>query len=164
MSDGGPAPRSRRLTEAQVEAWGRRVGAALPVPVFVGLAGPVGAGKSVVARAIAAGAGVEGFLPSPTFNLVFRYALPDSPVRAVTHADLYRIRSEDELSAIGWEDMLAEPGVVLVEWPERAGAALPADRWEIALSMAPGEPLARDVVVRRIGRPALAPGLAEKMR
>jgi len=151
------------LTEAEVAAWGRRVGAGLRAPLFVGLAGPVGAGKSVVARAVAAGAGVEGFLPSPTFNLVFRYALPGCPARAVIHADLYRIRSEDELAAVGWEDVLAEPAVVLVEWPERAGAALPADRWEIALSMAPREALLRELVVRRIGEPALAPGLVEAL-
>lgn len=160
MNGRAPGP----LTEPEVAAWGRRVGENLRAPLFVGLAGPVGAGKSVVARAMAAGAGVEGVLPSPTFNLVFRYALPGRPARAVIHADLYRIRGEDELAAIGWEDMLAEPAVVLVEWPERAAAALPADRWEIALGMVPGDALLRDLTVRRIGEPPLAQGLVEAVK
>ncbi len=153
-----------RLTEAQLAAWGRRIGTASRPPVFLGLAGPVGAGKSVVARAVAAGAGVEEFMPSPTFNLVFRYELPDQPARAVVHADLYRVRSEDELAAIGWEDMLADPALVLVEWPERAGSARPADRWEIALRMVPGEPELRELEVRRIGEPAPLPRLVAEGR
>lgn len=149
-----------RLTEAQVTEWGRRVGEAVRAPLFLGLAGPLGAGKSVVARAVATGAGVEGVLPSPTFNLVFRYALPGRPAVAVVHADLYRIRSEDELAAIGWDDLLEEPAVVLVEWPERAGSARPADRWEISLRMVPGEPGLRGLEVRRIGEPGPLPRLA----
>ncbi len=148
-----------RLTEAQAVAWGRRAGEGARPPLFVGLSGPVGAGKSVLARAIAAGAGVGGFVPSPTFNLVFRYPLPGRPAGAVVHADLYRLRSQEELAGIGWEDLLAERAVLLVEWPERAGDALPADRWDVSLRVLPGEPHLRGAEVRRVGNPGPLPRL-----
>lgn len=121
------------LTEPDLVAWGRRIGAGIRPPAFIGLSGPLGAGKSVLARAVAAGAGVREHLPSPTFNIVFRYALPNA--RSVVHADLYRLRSVEELAGIGWDDLLGdENAVVLVEWPERAGGELPEDRWEVALA------------------------------
>ena len=145
-----------RVTEGELVAWGRRVGAEVDPPVFIGLRGPLGAGKSVFARAVARGAGVEGALPSPTFNIVFRYALPDG--RAVIHADLFRLRTEAELAGIGWADMVDEEGaIVLVEWCERAGDALPRDRWEIGLEYVPGEVGVRAVEVARFGEPVALP-------
>ena len=145
-----------KVTEHELVAWGRRVGAGVGVPVFIGLRGPLGAGKSVFARAVARGAGVEGALPSPTFNVVFRYALPGG--RAVIHADLFRLRTAAELAGIGWEDMVDEEGaVVLVEWCERAGDALPRDRWEIVLGFVPGEAGVRGVEIVRFGEPVALP-------
>lgn len=154
-------------------AWGRRIGAGATVgpggaalgadrgaasvgdgaPVFIGLRGPLGAGKSVLARAVARGAGVEASMPSPTFNIVFRYPLPGGGT--VIHADLYRVESAEELAWIGWDDMVADGLVALVEWPERAGHALPDDRWEIELEIA-AEPGVRVATARRFGTPALA--------
>ncbi|NIQ54994.1 MAG: tRNA (adenosine(37)-N6)-threonylcarbamoyltransferase complex ATPase subunit type 1 TsaE, partial [Gammaproteobacteria bacterium] len=52
--------------------WGLRIGESAEPPLFITLTGPLGAGKSVLARAIARGAGVHGAVPSPTFNLMFR--------------------------------------------------------------------------------------------
>ena len=145
-----------KVTERELVAWGRRVGAGVGVPVFIGLRGPLGAGKSVFARAVARGAGVEGALPSPTFNVVFRYALLGG--RAVIHADLFRLRTAAELAGIGWEDMVDEEGaVVLVEWCERAGDALPRDRWEIVLEFVPGEAGVRGVEIVRFGEPVALP-------
>ena len=145
-----------RVREEELVAWGRRVGAEVVVPVFIGLRGPLGAGKSVFARAVARGAGVEGTLPSPTFNIVFRYALPGG--RAVVHADLFRLRSEAELAGIGWEDLVDDEGaIVLVEWCERAGDALPRDRWEIGLAFVPGEVGVRAVEIAPVGEPVALP-------
>ncbi len=178
------------LTEDELVAWGRRIGAAVTVPVFIGLIGPLGAGKSVLARAVARGAGVEGALPSPTFNIVFRY--PASARRrggsaggdrrqagrrrrrahgrrraggggtgngaAVVHADLFRIASEQELAAIGWEDMVTDRGaIVLVEWCRRAGDELPRDRWEVTLDFVDDD-ARRAVRVERVGEPFPLPG------
>lgn len=144
------------VTEEELTAWGRRVGAGARPPLFVGLKGPLGAGKSVFARAVARGAGVEGALPSPTFNIVFRYPLRGG--RAVIHADLFRIGAAAELAGIGWEDVLGDDGaIVLVEWCGRAGEALPPDRWEIRLGFVPGEAGRRGVEVERFGEPGDLP-------
>lgn len=140
-----------RLDQAELARWGARIGETITAPAFVGLSGPLGAGKSVLARAIGAGAGVEGPMPSPTFTLLQGY--PASSGRRVVHLDLFRIDSPDELWELGWSQLPADAEVVLVEWPEKAGSALPADRWLIELSAPVGEPLLRDVEVTRVGSP-----------
>ena len=145
-----------KLTEDQLTLWGRRIGREIRIPVFIGLKGPLGAGKSVFARAVAIGAGVDDELPSPTFNVLFRY--PAGDVASLVHADLYRLDSPNELAEIGWEEVLGENGIVLVEWPERAGDALPQDRWEIELDFPKGEPNLRTVSVERHGAPSHLPG------
>ena len=121
------------LSEGELVRWGMRVGREIRPPVFLGLRGPLGAGKSVLARAVARGAGVEGPIPSPTFNLVFRY--PSRRGVPVVHIDLFRIDDAGELWELGWEELGAEGELVLVEWPERAEETLPRDRWEIELSV-----------------------------
>ena len=131
--------------------WGARIGETITTPAFVGLSGALGAGKSVLARAIGAGAGVRGSMPSPTFTLLQAY--PASAGRRVVHLDLYRIASPDELWELGWAHLPADDDVVLVEWAENAGALLPDDHWLIELTVPEGEPLLRDVEVTRVGSP-----------
>jgi hypothetical protein len=96
------------------------------------LSGDLGAGKTAAARAmIRYLAGDEGLeVPSPTFTLVQAYDLPPFPL---LHADLYRVDDPAELEEIGLSP-LPEATVALIEWPERAPSALPADRIDIALS------------------------------
>lgn len=144
------------MTEAELEAWGERVGGALDTPAFLALSGDLGAGKSVLARAIARGAGVRASMPSPTFNLVFRY--PGRGGIEVVHMDLYRLERPDDVWALGWSE-LGEPGeIALVEWPERAGGLLPPDRWDIRLdTVAPG---LRALTATPIGAAPRLPGLA----
>ncbi|MBR9988234.1 MAG: tRNA (adenosine(37)-N6)-threonylcarbamoyltransferase complex ATPase subunit type 1 TsaE [Gemmatimonadetes bacterium] len=120
-----------KVTEAQLETWGERVGADIVTPVFFALSGDLGAGKSVLARAIARGAGVSAAMPSPTFNLVFHYDGRDGT--KVIHMDLYRIERPEDVWALGWSELGEDREIVLVEWPERAGALLPPDRWDIRL-------------------------------
>lgn len=122
--------------------------------MLIALRGPLGAGKSVLARAIARGAGVAGFLPSPTFNLLFRYR---GTAAAVVHMDLYRIHDPDELRELAWEELGGEDEIVLVEWPERAGGLLPHDRWEVQLRVLESEPGLREVRVRKVGLPPPLP-------
>ena len=119
------------LSQPQLEAWGERIGATIDVPVFFALSGDLGAGKSVLARAIARGAGVHATMPSPTFNLVFRYEAERGI--DVVHLDLYRLDHANDVIELGWRELGTENEIVLVEWPERAAALLPADRWEIRL-------------------------------
>jgi tRNA threonylcarbamoyladenosine biosynthesis protein TsaE len=147
----------RELTEPELVAWGERIGAAIATPVFIALRGELGAGKSVLARAIARGAGVTASLPSPTYNLMFRY--DGRGGTTVAHLDLYRLDSPDDVWELGWRELGRGDEIVLVEWPERAQALLPADRWDVLLE-APAAPAdVRRVRVAAFGRPPALPGL-----
>ena len=119
-----------------LEAWGRAVGAALPRPAVITLAGDLGAGKTTLARALCAGLGVTNLaeVTSPTFSLIQQYAAPRGPI---THVDLYRLRSDAELDALGWDELVATAPVLLIEWPERATATLPRDTIAISLTHDP---------------------------
>jgi tRNA threonylcarbamoyl adenosine modification protein YjeE len=99
------------------------------------LTGDLGAGKTAAARAmIRYLAGDDDLeVPSPTFTLVQSYELP---AFAVMHADLYRVEDESELEEIGLSP-LPDATLVLIEWPERAPSAMPADRIDIALTHRP---------------------------
>ena len=142
------------LTERELVRWGERIGGEVDPPFFLALRGPLGAGKSVLARAVARGAGVEGPLPSPTFNLVFRY---QGATADVIHVDLYRIHDPGELKELGWEELCAGEELLLVEWPERAAGRLPADRWEVDMRTPDGASEMREVMVRKVGSPPRLP-------
>ena len=133
-----------------LEAWGRALGAALPRPAIVTLAGDLGAGKTTLARAMCAGLGVTDLaaVTSPTFSLVQQY---ESPRGAVVHVDLYRLRSGAELEALGWDELVATAPVLLVEWPDRAAGTLPADVIAITLVHDPENPQRRLLRVQRRG-------------
>ena len=99
------------------------------------LSGDLGAGKTAAARAMIRYLAGDDTLevPSPTFTLAQTYDLPPFPL---VHADLYRVNDPVELEEIGLSP-LPEGTVALIEWPERAAAALPADRIDIALNHRP---------------------------
>lgn len=139
------------LTEEGLVRWGKRVGQEIREPVFLGLKGPLGAGKSVFARAVAWGAGVEGPVPSPTFNLLFRY--PTRRGCDLVHMDLYRVEDAGELWELGWEEIGRQGEIVLVEWPERAEGLLPPDRWEIELKASEAGSHLREVRLTCFGHP-----------
>ena len=143
------------LTELELERWGREIGRTVGTPVFLALRGELGAGKSVLARAVAQGAGVEGAMPSPTFNVLFRYPARDGA--SVVHIDLYRIDDPEEVWELGWEELPGDRTICLVEWPERAGAHLPDDRWEVRLRYIRNRPEAREIDVARVGDPPELP-------
>jgi tRNA threonylcarbamoyladenosine biosynthesis protein TsaE len=127
----------RLKTESSDEtrSLGERIGRKLGAGDVLGLAGPMGAGKTVLAQGLAAGLDVEEPVCSPTFALVHEY-----PGRVpVWHLDTYRVASLDELIDLSWEDLLRGGGVILVEWPERIAAALPADRLDVRLAYGDGD-------------------------
>ena len=99
----------------------------------IALAGPLGSGKTSFARAfIAARSGAPQEVPSPTFTLVQVYAAGGPPI---WHFDLFRLAAPEEAWELGIEDAFAD-GISLIEWPERLGPLLPAERLEIALAFA----------------------------
>jgi N-acetylmuramate 1-kinase len=102
---------------------------------LVTLSGDLGAGKTTFARALIRTLTREPELevPSPTFTLMQVYEGVDYPI---VHADLYRIEQPRELAELGWDEA-ADGALVLVEWPERAGEFLEADRLDIAFHMDP---------------------------
>ena len=143
------------LTEPALVDWGVRIGASSRTPVVLALRGDLGAGKSVLARAVARGAGVRGPMPSPTFNLVFVYPADDGVV--VRHLDLYRLREPEEVRELGWRELGTGEEIVIIEWPERAEALLPPDRWDIWLDTPdPTRPVRMVRAERRGAAPALA--------
>ena len=104
-------------SEAQTLKIGITLGRLLEQPALILLKGDLGAGKTVLARGIARGLGVDPQVPitSPTFTLMNHY-----PARLdLYHFDLYRLADPDELIELGFDDYAYGPGVTLVEWPEK---------------------------------------------
>src|SRR5512147_1960073 len=128
------------MTREELVAWGESLGRAATPPLIVTLAGDLGAGKTTLAQAICTGYGVTEPVTSPTYALVHRYDAPKSPVY---HIDLYRLDNESQLTNIGWDDILAERALLIVEWPERAGDRMPADQLHIDLGYAKDDELRR---------------------
>lgn len=124
------------LTEAELRAWGRDLGGAIKAPIVISLSGDLGAGKTTLAQAICEGYGVTEPVTSPTYALVHRY---DAPKSAVNHVDLYRLDSETQLQNIGWDDLICDQAITIVEWPERAGDRMPSDHLHIDLEHIPGD-------------------------
>ena len=107
------------LTEAETEAAGREIAHSLPDNAIVHLIGDLGAGKTFLARAIASELGADPLeVSSPTFAIVHEYTLPDGP--PIIHIDGYRLsENRREWLEIGIPEMLASPGLKLIEWPKR---------------------------------------------
>jgi len=134
------APDALPLSREGLEEWGERFGRAARAPSIVALSGELGAGKTTLVQAICRGAGVRDAVTSPTYALVHEYAAPTFPV---FHLDLYRLDRPEELTNIGWDEIVTARALVLVEWPERAGDRLPADARRLLLAHDPGDPTRR---------------------
>jgi tRNA threonylcarbamoyladenosine biosynthesis protein TsaE len=130
------------LTRPELEAWGEALGQSLRAPAVVALHGDLGAGKTTLAQAICRGLGVTDDVTSPTYALVHEYAGAGGPV---FHLDLYRLDDPRDLTNIGFDDVIGAGGIVIVEWPYRAGDRLPGDRVEIMLEHVAGDASRRHV-------------------
>ncbi|MCB9463108.1 MAG: tRNA (adenosine(37)-N6)-threonylcarbamoyltransferase complex ATPase subunit type 1 TsaE [Candidatus Eisenbacteria bacterium] len=104
----------RTRSEEETVSLGRALALALVPPVWVGLTGPLGAGKTRLVQGIADGLHYPGRVRSPTFVLENRYAASVP----IVHQDLYRLSDVDEEILAGWEENV--DAIVLVEWAERA--------------------------------------------
>lgn len=137
-------PRARqghlRLSEAELRHWGEELGRAATPPLLVTLTGELGVGKTTLAQSICRGYGVKEDITSPTYALVHEYRAEKSPV---FHIDLYRLDTPDQLTNLGWDEIVSSRALVLVEWPERAGTRLPEDHLPIDLDYVPGDPTRR---------------------
>ena len=129
---------------------------------LVCLWGDLGAGKTVFAKGFGSGLGVRDTISSPSFVLMGEYAgrLP------LFHIDLYRLATATEVLDGGLLDDRQAAGVVVIEWPERLGAALPADRLDVRIDVRADELrsfrlIARGASHRRYLAAALAVGAIE---
>ncbi len=114
-------------------AVGERIGAALAPGSVVLLRGPLGAGKTVLAKGIARGLGVEDEIISPTYTIVADY-----PGRIpLAHVDLYRVEGAAEIANLGLDDLLDGPGVTVVEWGEKLEPILGRDAVRVTISLEP---------------------------
>lgn len=92
--------------------------------------GELGAGKTVLTKGVAAGLGLDaGDVSSPTFIILHEHYGGRMPL---FHLDLYRLEGRD-LGSTGWEETLDAGGITVIEWPDRASGALPADRLDVRL-------------------------------
>jgi tRNA threonylcarbamoyladenosine biosynthesis protein TsaE len=118
---------------AATEALGGRLAAILHPGNAVLLDGPLGAGKSTLARALIRAATGDPALdvPSPSYTLVQAYDTPRGPLH---HFDLWRLDGPGGVVELGWDE--ARSGIVVVEWAERLGPLRPANAISIALEPA----------------------------
>jgi tRNA threonylcarbamoyladenosine biosynthesis protein TsaE len=123
--------RSAAETLAVAEA----VGALLRPGDVVVLAGDLGTGKTTFARGVARSLGVTGPVVSPTFTIVREY---EGRVRLL-HVDVYRLERIQDLHDVGFEEMVGDDAVTLVEWGDVVAALLPRERLEVRLAAGAGD-------------------------
>ncbi len=113
----------RHLTETDLIEEGETLGRSLPPGAVLLFAGDLGSGKTTFIKAIARGLGVQRPATSPTYALVHRYRGRRGPV---FHVDCYRLRHPDEALDLDFAGVLRVARLLLIEWPEHAGAYAPA--------------------------------------
>ncbi len=101
----------------------------------VSLAGDLGTGKTVFARGVARALGVTEPVVSPTFTIVREY---DGRV-PIVHVDVYRLDTFQELHDLGFEEVLRDDAVTLVEWGDVIDGMLPSDRLDVRLAAGAGD-------------------------
>ena len=122
----------RRKVSSVEETWSaaREFASHLVAGDIIRLEGDLGAGKTTFVQGLAAALGAKGRVASPTFCIVREH---DASPNKLVHMDLYRLRSGDDLEAIGWDEYLAQGAIIAVEWPERAGQLIPPDAKRVVL-------------------------------
>lgn len=111
------------------------IGPMLEAGDVVSLVGDLGAGKTAFAQGLAAGLGVEGPVTSPTFTIVQEYEgrLP------VAHVDVYRLETVQDLYDLGFDELIDDGRVTIVEWGDLVAAALPAEHLEVRMDPGDGD-------------------------
>lgn len=110
-----------------MEALGAEIATGLGAGSVLALVGGLGAGKTRLVKGLARAMGFQGEVTSPTFSLVHEYRGGRVPL---FHFDLYRLKDDQELLGIGWDEFFDEPGVVIAEWADLFPDLLPPEtRW-----------------------------------
>lgn len=124
--------------EAAMQSFGSQLVKALPEKALVTLSGELGAGKSVLARAMIHSLGYEGRVKSPTYTLIETYEAThaDNSVIRIAHLDLYRLSDPDELEYLGFDDVLDTSNLVIIEWPEQGEGRVPTASVHVSIEYA----------------------------
>ena len=119
----------------QTLAWGQLIGQFAQPGTCIALDGILGVGKTQLVRGMAVGAQVEdcSLVCSPTYCLLNIYQADASRPGSKTlyHLDAYRVRDADQFAAVGFEELLEQNGLVVLEWASRVPSLLPADHLAI---------------------------------
>jgi tRNA threonylcarbamoyladenosine biosynthesis protein TsaE len=117
---------------------GTGAGADTRAGAVVHLRGELGSGKTTCARSLLHALGVTGTVRSPTYTLVDTYSISDShgPTLNCVHVDLYRVQSSAEVEELGLRDLTGPGYLMLIEWPEKGGSAVPPADLDLVLQYA----------------------------
>ena len=128
------------LSPAETFAVGKNLAPLLQKGSIVALKGPLGAGKTCFAKGIACGLGVTEEVTSPTYTIVSEYEAfpPAGPPAVMYHIDAYRLKGNDDFSAIGGEDIIFADGISLIEWSERIEESIPPGAVRVDIEIAEG--------------------------
>ena len=135
---------------AETRAVGRSLGRAATPGTLLALTGPLGAGKTQLAKGVAEGLGVQSVVNSPTFILMNEH---EGRLR-LFHADAYRLGEPEEALAAGLLDERQAAGVTVVEWADRLEGWLPQDRLEIVIALEPSDARSRTLRWQAHGKAA----------
>ena len=116
-------------TEEETKEVGRKIGKIAEPGTVVSLRGPLGTGKTVIAKGIAESLGISEAIVSPTFTLVQEYAGRLS----LYHLDLYRLDGVEDFEGIGGEELLYSEGITVIEWSEKIEEILPPHTLRVSL-------------------------------
>lgn len=119
------------------------------VALHLSLIGDLGAGKTTFTRYLLKALGHTGKVKSPTYTLCEPYELSTDGIKfSLHHFDLYRMRYAEEWLDAGFRDTFSNPGICIVEWPEKAEGTLPAVDAELHLTMQDDE--SRELIIKAI--------------
>lgn len=118
-----------------MQTLGAQLANSLAGKTLILLDGELGAGKSVLVRALIHALGYTGRVKSPTYTLIESYELDGNPsgIARVAHLDLYRLADPDELEYLGFDDVMDSHELVVIEWPEKALGRLPDGHIQIQI-------------------------------
>lgn len=123
--------------EASMQSLGEKLARCVSKGALWTLSGELGAGKSVLVRSVIHTLGYKGRVKSPTYTLIETYdvsAQLESSINHIAHLDLYRLQDPAELDYLGFDDLIRQNDLVMIEWPEQAGDRLPRADLHISIT------------------------------